>query len=149
MDLFWWLYLCSQLPSILFNQHCPLELNEMMEMLTVLGCPKRPRVWLLSPWNVVPVTEKLNFLILTLNSHTCLLAYYTGQCSSRLTFTMKDITVHLVDQARSLSILPKFLIWGTVESQLLNCLRLKMFENWGLTVLLFLFLTTFFSLWLT
>lgn len=39
--------------------------------------------------------------------------YYTGQCSSRFIFTMKDITIYFVDQARSLGILPKLLIWGT------------------------------------
>lgn len=38
--------------------------------------------------------------------------YYTGQCSSGFTFTVKDITKTL-DQARSLGILPKFLTWGS------------------------------------
>lgn len=40
-------------------------------------------------------------------------SYYTGQCTSRFTFVMKEITIYLVDWARSLGILPKFLTWGT------------------------------------
>jgi len=46
-------------------------------------------------------------------SHICLVATVLDIVALHFIFTMNDVTIHLVDQTKTLAIAPQFLIWGT------------------------------------